>query len=426
MLIDAKFHKQDIKHVKDSLRESEKYNHLAKFILGDYWLEGMTDKEVIELGNALHELHLEIEVTLIYKDTDEPLMQANHFENADDSELLEYSFNDIQKKMFIVIRSRMLDTEKSVTQVIDTLVEADKFESQIGTSILYINEEEIIELIDTLYQGQQLLTLHRKVSLLSRYSTSYSGTNIEVWEKHRPLRALGKLVGVDQKISDSAMKNLLEGYFAESENPQSAIIPILIFEGVKLSTIDEDDELRFIKTHDIYPNGIMLRGNSKDSKGRFIQLDETTMSAVRIASAQTIYRGAVKRSVDVPFLETGYLIKPTIDSNNQNGVMGYQGALKKYKLFQSEVKDIPNLPNMTVTKMREFGKVYNINSLLANGAVLDSALVSTLQRFDDFEFTLETHSDEEKSIIYENNRSRIYRLHSLWVAYGGDADYQED
>ena len=426
MLIDIRFQKQDIKNVRGSLEESGKYRYLAKFVLGEYWLEGMTNKEVTEFGNALIELMLDVETILVYKDSGEPLLQSEHFPNADDSELLEYSFNDTYKKLFIVVSSRMLDTEKSVTQVIDTLVEADKFELRNDKSILSADEDEILELINTLYQGQQLLSLHRKVSLLSRYSTSFSGTKMDVWEKYRPLRALGKLVGADQKISDSAMKNLLEGHFAESENPQSAIIPILIFEGVRLSTKDEDDELRFIKTQDIYPNGIMLKGCDEKSKGRFLQLDETTMSAVRIASAQTVYRGAVKRSIDVPFLETGYLIKPTIDSNNQSGIMGYQGALKKYKLFQNEVKGIPNLPNMTVTKMREFGKIYNINMLLANGEALNSALVSTLQRFDDYEYTLDTLDDVEKNIIYENNRSRIYRLHSLWVAYGGDVDYQED
>lgn len=426
MRLAIRFSEENIENVLFAIKNSEKYARYSKFIKGEFWLDEMSDRQIDEFNILVKELELNnvIDATFIDGDTGEEVLYSDYSRGSglDQDQTVRFEFDDVVKKIFVAKKSRIWQTELTVEYAVIALLDVEEFEDRFDKSVLEFDEQEVLETIKGLYNRHTLAALYSKVAMLSSYSLDLKGASSKFWVKNKSRKQMALLVGENQTISDIITKNNLKDYFRNSDNPQFSIIPILIFEGVQFSTMNDIDELRSIKRDDILENGIILRGGDKKSTGRFLELDQDVMSMVRIALNQKTYYGVFKRQVNPDFVETGYLFKP-IGSVRANGSLSYSGIFKRFVLFQDYAEITLGIEGASVRVLQNFGKFNYLGQYLKTGMVFKEASVEVMKKYKEYEIYT-PDGGKSKRTIQENNRTRTGRLKHTYISYGGSI--QED
>lgn len=423
-ILNIRFETSNPNVIAHALESSPKFSELAKFIKGEYWAEEMSRDQTFKLGNALVELYLDMDVNSVleYEDTHEDVKKLEFFEGGNPNENFCFEVDDLRKKLFLFVNSIQWNTLNTLTKAINALAYIEETELEMEKSVLNFDNEEVIQAIVNLYQGRglSLRSTVQAVSIASRYSSSFDGGSKKSWRYNQSLASISKLMGSDQTISDSLVEEYIHSYFKEDANPQYSIVPLLIFEGVKLSTIDEEDELRYIREEDIYENGIFLKSGNPNSEGRFIELDKDVVRMVQEALHQEFYFGVMKRAQNPRFRNTGYLIKP-VELSDVFSNLSYHGVSKRYREFQNYLEEKTG-EKVTARTLTDYGKVRAVNQFSELGNDERTSIVKSLQRFGEFDYYLAGGIYNRKNID-ETNETRIFRLKNLRKVYGGN---QED
>lgn len=419
MLLTVKF-EANLKLVKEKL-SAEGYGRFNKFLTDYYWTDTMTSKQMLDFAMALKESGASdlIDASLVYGDSFEMVFRSEinsvgHQGAADD--YIYFQQDDIMKKIFLAERSRVWAYDTTVIMAVSHFLEVDDFEDAHNVSILDFNDRQIKETIIGLYKGHRLQLLYSKVRILATYSRSYKGQAARLWDYYKTPSVLAELMGSSQTISDKLItKENLVNLYRDNPNPQFAIIPILIFEGVRFSTVDEVDELRFIRNEDVYQHGIFLRSGGTSAKGRFLELDKDVIKMVKTAMRQKEFYGNIRRNDKAVFEETGYLLKPA-GSRLQKNPMSYSGVRIRYQEFEENAAMVYGCDQMGTIILQNCGKVHHIRRQVDSGVELNDALIKTLERYNDYEY-FGDGDGKSSHTINESNRTRLNRLRTVWITY---------
>ena len=199
-------------------------------------------------------------------------------------------------------------------------------------------------------------------------------------------------------------------------NVQESIIPLLIFEGVSFSKVEERDELRCLKASDVRGNKIFIGGLNE----RILDIDDVVADALSKAiNSEYLFKTVHNELNYVELEDNEYILRPAIssrkriDTSYDKDVMSFRGAYSRFHLckefVESTMYDIPFSPKI----LENFGKVYYVNKHLGEGIDVYDAIRKTLSRFGNWEGDIEKNKSNVKNVQMVN------RLKKIWDIYTG-------
>ncbi|WP_220422732.1 hypothetical protein, partial [Escherichia coli] len=130
------------------------------------------------------------------------------------------------------------------------------------------------------------------------------------WSDYLKKNKFADILGGRHEETTLVTREDLLSLFKQSSTPQNAIIPILIFEGVKLAESPTDDEVRRLKISDIKKDKIVIRDHD-GGVNREVIIDAQTIELILLAASQTkVYKPFNGTISIVPYLKSPYVLKP--------------------------------------------------------------------------------------------------------------------
>ena len=328
---------------------------------------------------------------------------------------LEYQFDDALKKLFILALSGTWSSEISISSVVNAFKIIENKEKEFNKSVMQFQESEIEESLIDLFGRSYYFRLRHGINIFSKLQTFYKDyINMTAsWETYKDQQRIEGIIGQEVKRDIVTKKDLLH-LISVMPNVQESIIPLLIFEGVSFSKIEEMDELRYLKTSDVRGNKIFIGGANK----RIIDIDDEVADALSKAiNAEYLFKTVQHEFKYVELEDSEYVLRPTILSRKRNNtsydkkVMSFRGAYSRFNLckefVESTIYDIPFSPKI----LQNFGKVYYVNKFIGEGVGVYEAIRMTLLRFGAWE------GDVEQNKNNPSNVQMVNRLKKIWSVY---------
>ena len=201
---------------------------------------------------------------------------------------LEYQFDDALKKLFILALSDTWSSEISISSVVNTFKIIENKEKEFNKSVMQFQESEIEESLIDLFGRSYYFRLRHGINIFSKLQTFYKDyINMTAsWETYKDQQRIEGIIGQEVKRDIVTKKDLLH-LISVMPNVQESIIPLLIFEGVSFSKIEEM-RTQFISdvSHELktpialiqgYAEGLVENVNSEEENRQFyanVILDE--------------------------------------------------------------------------------------------------------------------------------------------------------
>ncbi len=404
MLLKIKFIGEN-ERVKEALLDSG-HTKYARAIKGVFWTDGVAAKNLPEFASVLSDINkkIPIEATLTDAEGDEEFFN-------DEVGQLEFTYNDIEKKVFLMMKSEIWLGDTTVLDAIKRMRDINEIEKELETSILDMDEKDVIETIKRFWlQGSGYITLTRKARLANDFSSMFEGKSLENWRMFGSQTNLYKLVDIGN-ISESITKENLLKFFKAYDNPQAAILLLLIFEGVLFSIKPEDDEMSRILKTDVVETGIYM-----SKRDRVLDLDDKVVKAVKTTMIQTYYRGRIKNNIiDPKIIDNEYVLRG-IGGTRALGRMSYSGLRLRFMHAKEAFRYMFGADDFQPNTIRNLGKIHYVNKYMSEGMTYKHAVVKTLQRYDEYEF-YNPSGEKSHETIKANNITREFRLKNLYDLY---------
>lgn len=381
------------------------------------WVSKLSDKELQKLGALTIKNNLDNEIELEFIDEDE-------------GEIPVYKVDKVAKFIFLTYQSGIFDSSRSYEYTRNTLMDIEKFEERFGTSAFMFNEDQVIETIKELGKRSKFYGIKARIKVLNDYFNFYAKEfglkkSDNQWSKYYTTKKLEVVLEVNQKVVNLKREDLIN-LFNHMTNPQQGIIPILLFEGLALSSSDDKDDIRFLKMDNIDRDSVFLKARTKevDDRGfrlsvdRKIQLDEdvmncivktmTTDSMVRISH----YDLEVKKLMDTPYLLRG--IEGRRRKRDTGLEFSYSAAYDRLIECQKNYEELNvEIDDFSSKYIANCGKSYYIFKLMDEGKTETEAIIEVLQRFGDWN----TVGDIDKDVKLDTNKNRMARLRRSYKLY---------
>lgn len=399
------------KTILDNNKDAIKAN-LKEAKVGIGFLEKVIDKSNWVIDNSKNKL-----AELVY--------QLSKFDDLahieiEDSEI-QFDNLDSMKKLFLIELSEEWDSSIGMTSAIKTMEEVDEIESKIGGNVLEFDESEMRETVIDLFSRKQYYRLRYQLNMLSKFQEMFKKQVVgkAQWRDFKNNKILKEIIGDEAKEYLLTRKDLIN-LTKVTPNLQDSVIPLLIFEGVSMSKVDNIDEIRYVRHKDVRENSLVIRGNGSDEREtREIPLSSEVRDIVKDASLQDYIEKKVRGSIKlVELQESDYILRPTVHSRAKIGkrkdsdpsVLSYRGAYSRVTIckdyIQSLLYDIPFSPRTIATA----GKIFYINKYVNEGYGEFEAIKKVLQRFGEWVY-------EEDGRVGAKNSQQINRLKKVWEIY---------
>lgn len=330
---------------------------------------------------------------------------------------LEYQFDDALKKLFILALSVTWSSEISISSVVNAFKIIENKEKEFNKSVMQFQESEIEESLIDLFGRSYYFRLRHGINIFSKLQTFYKDyINMTAsWETYKDQQRIEGIIGQEVKRDIVTKKDLLH-LISVMPNVQESIIPLLIFEGVSFSKIEEMDELRYLKTSDVRGNKVFIGGVNE----RVLDIDDDVAYALSKAiNSEYLFKTVHNELNYVELEDNEYILRPAIssrkriDTSYDKDVMSFRGAYSRFHLckefVESTMYDIPFSPKI----LENFGKVYYVNKHLGEGIDVYDAIRKTLSRFGNWEGDIEKNKSNVKNVQMVN------RLKKIWDIYTG-------
>lgn len=337
----------------------------------------------------------------------------------EDYEEVEFKHDDSKKKIFLTYLSKEWESPISMASAISTFHNVDKIEAIRGKSVLELDIEEISQSIIDLFSDMEYHKLRYQINIISRYQNFYANqAKVKVdWSKFKDVKVLKEIIG-DSAKEHVLTKRDLVSLTKVMPNIQDSIIPLLIFEGVSFSKVDDIDEIRYLKSSDLNGNELTIEGNNSPKRPkRTITLSPDVSELVREAINQDYIVKSVGGEIELIGLEdTDFILRPAEKSRGKNkssehsDVISYRGAYSRVNNCRRHVEQFLYDIKFTPKAVETFGKIYHINKLINEGFEEVESITATLIRFGDW-------YPEEDSRRNPKNSQQINRLRKQWLLY---------
>ncbi|MGX4686906.1 hypothetical protein JNUCC83_08385 [Vagococcus sp. JNUCC 83] len=402
-------------------RTSEKLSELTsgklnRVISNDgEWINCLNDSDLPILGALISSNELDDEVN--------PLFEGEK-ENP-------FNFNRAAKSIFITHLSNIWESESSVEYAQLALEGVESYETKFNKSLLLFSEEEIIQTINGLGDRFSFYGLKFRIKIYKDYHNFYSreyGLMVKenLWAKYQTTKNLSMILSVDEKKKNLTRDDLIS-LFNTMINPQQGIIPLLIFEGITLSRIDESDELRHLLKNDVDTESICIKSctDKLDNRGfnlsidRTLELDQEVMKCIdRAANSENMIRINRHEFEYLNLVETPYLLRSAEGRrdklNSPSGTLSYGGTINRIKECRRQMESInPEIDDFSTRYIANCGKSHYINKFMKNGLSETEAIIKTLKRFGEWN----SNGIFEEEVKLDTNKIRIARLRRIYTMY---------
>ena len=346
---------------------------------------------------------------------------ANDYNDILDIELqgkedLEYMFDDVLKKLFLHALSNKWVSDISITSAINVLQIIEKNEEKFKKSVIQFEESEIEESMIDLFGRSYYFRLRQGINIVSKFQTFYKDyINMTAsWETYKHQKRIEGIIGQEVKRDIVTKKDLLN-LISIMPNVQESIIPLLIFEGVSFSKVEERDELRCLKASDVRGNKIFIGGLNE----RILDIDDVVADALSKAiNSEYLFKTVHNELNYVELEDNEYILRPAItsrkriDTSYDKDVMSFRGVYSRFHLckefIESTMYDIPFSPKI----LENFGKVYYINKFIGEGVGVYEAIRMTLIRFGAWEGDVDHNKNSPTNVQMVNRLKKIWSLYT--------------
>lgn len=364
---------------------------------GGEWLDKLSDKELVQAAVAADKAGVE-------------LLQLGFSDKGG----LMFPYGDATKKLFLLHLEEQGRAAIGIHNAVNTFMSVEKIEQKFEKCVLNFTNDEIEKTFVVLYEEMKYHRLRSGLYLIVQYQDFVGGTESN-WKEYASTKKVNEaLAKLSVKREDKLTLQSLITLFKNSNNPQNAIVPMLIFQGVGLSKVEDMDELRYLKKDDLRGNTLFIGGNGNGTvKEREIELDESIARMVEEAINQSyIIRVVNHTPVIESILDTPYVLRPVENRRKrkdkpEDEVMSFRGINTRISSCKQQI-ELETYHSAFSSKVIETsGKHYFMGRFVASGLDEREAAKKVLKRFGDWR--------EEKG-NEEHNRQSIRRLIQTWKA----------
>ena len=389
------------------------------------WTSELSNAELAKLGAIITKERLDKEINL----------EAITQEELDYDIEFDYDVNRTQKVIFLSYLSDIWETYYTVLVAGRFLKEIEYYELEVGKQFIEFNEDEAIETIKSLGGRNSFFGLKNKLRIAREYFEFYMNEfgltqKDNFWKKYGSIKGLADLIDTEQKENNITREDLLN-LFDKMTNPQQAIVPILIFEGLTFSREDKD-EIRFLKKQDVKRDGVFVRAHTegKDGQGfshsvdRFVEMDKEIIDRLLISiQSDSIIRQnrsiGGKQGIDIlPLKETEYVLRSSKGrrESGSGDVASYGGTYERLRYCYVQLQSLGfDIETSSSKYMASCGKSYYITRYMSEGLTEKEAVIKTLKRFGEWNY--DPNRDHQKEVNNTTNISRINRLIRSYPIY---------
>lgn len=333
---------------------------------------------------------------------------------------LEFKYGDAKKKLFLIDISYQWTSEITMNSAIKALSNIEDVEDFYSKCVVNFTNEEMHKAIIDMYEGMQYHKLRSQINVFSRLQYFFKdfvdvlkNKEEKGWNYFKSKKIVRQLLGdVEEFVPER--EHLIE-LARNMVNAQEYVIPLLIFEGVRLSKLDNLDEIRFLKKSDLKGNNLTIRGaKNGDVEERVIKLDDEVVRVVEEAIHTDSHVVVMKdnKTEIRPLTNESYIIRKTelsrtrvadtLDDNAMSFRGVYERVLNCKEIMEALTYDIPFTP----TAIERYGKVYYVSRYVDEGMDVYDACREVLKRFGDYDINGGKSSPA--------NSLRVNRLKNQW------------
>lgn len=376
-----------------------------------FWSEKLNEKEMALVGYTISRYELDNDVNPTLVEEEDKVFDGFQYDSA-------------AKLVFINYISKIWNSENTMILVARTLGEMDSFEIKYGKSSVVFTEEEVKECLLELGKEKEVFGLTFKAKIMSEYFDFYSEAfkakkKDNVWKAFTTAKSISDLLSREYNEINLRRQDLIK-LFDRMDNPQEGIIPILIFEGIRLSAYDDSDELRHLKVEDIDFEENRIKIEKKENlKERYIEIEEDLCERIKVVkqTEYTFMYNENRKDMIFRLKDTPYLLKPSMFGRSLNtssdAVISQSGARKRIHSAIRELEMMVPVSNLSSSYIINCGKSHYVNKYMSKGLSEKEAIIETLKRFG--EWTYDETSKNESGI--QANRSKISRLKNSYQVF---------
>lgn len=399
----------------------ERFPLLEKYCANSLHTYKLKENQKVELARLLQEKYKEITIEfkdiLLNKDG-EIIMESD----ADDG-VLESEMSYHILKNFLLASLYQKWGKRSMEQVRFAFKHFDKYEKEFNKPAFNFSTEEVENaIIDYIKKNNGIYATIRIAATMSEYAIMFNADGENNWKKYMSLDTIVKLTG-EKVVRKNITKQDLLDLFDAHQDPQTFIVPLLIFEGLEFTVKKEVDEVRGLTKGAVSRDSIFIPTTGKlvtgkGSLGRMdrrIEIDEDIYKRIMSAINQTaIIVNARFGEYPAPLQQTEYVLRGIQKNTVEVGPMKYNGLVKRVRsALNIAEREIDGLDYMTVADIANCGKAHYITKYIDEGMSEEAAVIQTLKRFGNWDSNYNILDDTERreaEMSSETNKSRFKRL----------------
>lgn len=404
------------------------------YMEGETFLKGLMTKstfnKIVNGENFLDVLSLAKVKSII------SALEGENLENIIDAQVIDGNQQVIEtdfykakltKILFLYDLNKEWELDTAITRAINLLEDINSLEKKFGKCVDKFSSEEIVKSIKVLFDDVMYYKMKLRLKIYSKFEkfTGVEKNNEEsTWSYWLTKNKFIDILGINSQDTEAklATKEMLVSLFKQSPSPQNAVIPLLIFNGIKLAEDQNTDEVRRLKRSDIKKDSVIIRDRNGDVK-REIDVDPQICRMIEIAALQDkTYRGGNGNLIAVPFVDSEYVLKPVdvdmdynIESKDDPTAITYRGAYSRVNNMRTLAESLGYEQELTISMINKSGKIYYTSKYMNEGLDKYDAIRKTLMRFGEWNTTGDF--TEEKKLA--SNRQLVNRLGKEFSATTG-------
>lgn len=319
----------------------------------------------------------------------------------------EYDHN--LKVAYILETSHKHERLQQADRVRATLLEIQKYEIEKGKSILDFSNDDMFGIVQHYRDKYVNYMTYRYYMIILNDFMEFCVTRFrrvgykyqESWDFKQVINTIPD----SEKPSRFFTLDELIDIVSEEQSIQKAIVPILLFEGVKVSRTKEWNEIGNLRTSDVRGNVINIRGKYK----RVIDIDVRVQVLLNHAINTDFYDNGLYE-VELP--STGYVLRPTGSNKGHTGeALAESSIQKRIRHLKKEYDILIAGRQFNIKNIRNSGKIHYINKQLNKGRKLSDAIYLTMVRFGEME-----DNNILKRTKNNTETSQAYKLKMLYLS----------
>ena len=312
-------------------------------------------------------------------------------EELEDSD---FEYDNFRKKAFLFL-TKYNSIEKLPVfdkKVIANQKLVEKYEKSFGKNVLEFSNLEQDQMILGLYDDTKAYYTVKTSIVRNLVEYERLMTSNRSWRRFIHVSEFMKVLSEEKSVS-VIKRDELYRLFNYISSPQSAIIQVLLFEGVKMSKHDDLEEMRFLKDCDLYEDRLDIR-NEANEIVRSISIEKDTYELIKDAINFEGYFTHSKSGTPVEITFYGdYILKRSLSNGrllgrkdvNMDDPISYRTCVKRSNDCREELETMGIDYNMSPRDIRDAGKLHYANKLLDEGLDLKEVAKIVGERFGDLQ-----------------------------------------